>query len=64
MPHVYNMKVMKHRPINGLVDIADYLLVILCDVILDIDDHQGFFLHDRSSWQVNGWFGWLYYHTP
>lgn len=43
MPYIYNMKRVIDRPINRAIDAADNLLIVLCDVILNVDDYQGFF---------------------
>ena len=43
MSDINNMNMIADGPIDRLIDAADHLLVILCDVILDIDDYQGFF---------------------
>ena len=43
MPDIDDMDLMFDRPINGLVDMADDLLVLLGDIILNINDDQCLF---------------------
>ena len=49
MPDISDMNFIADGPINGPVDVIDYVPVILCDVILNINDHQSFSLHNTSS---------------
>jgi hypothetical protein len=43
------MDILIDGPVDRLIDISNNLLVILRDVILDIDNDEGFFLHGISS---------------
>ena len=49
MPDIDDMDFMFDRPINGLIDVADDLLVLLGDIILYVNDDQCLLLHDVSS---------------
>jgi hypothetical protein len=47
MPYVNNMNIIADCPINRLIYIINYFLVILCYIILDVYYYQGFFLRNN-----------------
>ena len=49
MPDIDDMDLMFSCLINGLIDVADDLLVLLGDIILYVNDDQCLLLHDVSS---------------
>lgn len=53
MPYIYNMNRVIDRPINRTIDVVDNLLIVLSNIILNIDDYQGFVLHTVSSRRVD-----------
>ena len=63
MPYINHMNIIIGRPINRFIDVANYVLIILCYVILDIYYYQGFFcMVSPPDRQIN-LFSFLLYHV-
>lgn len=49
VPDIDNMDILIDGPVDRLIDLSNNLFVILCDVVLDIDNDERFFLQGISS---------------
>ena len=43
MPDINHVNALMNRPIDGVIYIANDVFIILCDIVLNIYDDQGFF---------------------
>ena len=45
MPDIDDGNLICNRPVDGSIDVANHILLVFRDIVLNIDDDQSFFLH-------------------